>query len=121
MPHATSFRAGSGAALRASAGIAADRLLVTYIGRVAHEKNIAFLVRLFAEVVRSVGAPVVPEERDAFAAAVVRVSGDARLRRELSERGRIYARSWCAATMAARLAQLYSELCNASRKAPAAL
>jgi glycosyltransferase involved in cell wall biosynthesis len=106
---------------RASAGIAADRLLVTCIGRVAHEKNIAFLVRVFAEVVRSVGALVVPEERDAFAAAVVRVLSDARLRRELSERGRIYARSWCAATMAARLAQLYSELCNVSCKVPAAV
>jgi 1,2-diacylglycerol 3-alpha-glucosyltransferase len=48
------FRAGNGAAFRASAGIAADRPLVTYIGRVAHEKNIGFLVRVFAEVIRSI-------------------------------------------------------------------
>ena len=205
------FRAGTGAAFRASAGIAAGRPLVTYIGRVAHEKNIAFLVRVFADVIRSVpqallviagegpareslraqvsalglanqvhfagylerdtelldcyaaadvlvfasrtetqglvlleamaqgtpvvstaelgtrsilvpgsGGLVVPEERDAFAAAVVRVLSDAGLRRELSERGRTYARSWSSATMAARLAQLYSELCNAPRKVPAA-
>jgi 1,2-diacylglycerol 3-alpha-glucosyltransferase len=204
------FRAGTGAAFRASAGIAADRPLVTYIGRVAHEKNIAFLVRVFAEVLRSVpgallviagegpareslraqvsalglesrvhfagylerdtelldcyaaadvlvfasrtetqglvlleamaqgtpvvstaelgtrsilvpgsGALVVPEERDAFAAAVVRVLSDARLRRELAECGRTYARGWSSATMAARLAQLYCELRNAPRKLPA--
>jgi 1,2-diacylglycerol 3-alpha-glucosyltransferase len=205
------FRAGTGAAFRASAGIGADRPLVTYIGRVAHEKNIAFLLRVFAEVVRSVpgalfviagegpareslraqvsglglqnqvhfagylerdtglldcyaaadvlvfasrtetqglvlleamaqgtpvvstaelgtrsillpgsGALVVPEERDAFAAAVVRVLSDARLRRELSERGRTYARGWSSATMAARLAQLYREFCNPPRKVSAA-
>ncbi|MBV8909360.1 MAG: glycosyltransferase [Gammaproteobacteria bacterium] len=205
------FRAGAGAAFRASAGIAADRPVVTYIGRVAHEKNIAFLVRVFAEVLRSVpeallviagegpareslraqvsalglasqvhfagylqrdtalldcyaaadvlvfasrtetqglvlleamaqgtpvvstaelgtrsilvpgsGALVVPEERDAFAAAVVHVLSDTRLRRELSERGRAYARGWSSMTMAARLAQLYRELCDASRKVPAA-
>jgi 1,2-diacylglycerol 3-alpha-glucosyltransferase len=204
------FRAGSGAAFRASAGIPIDRPVVTYIGRVAHEKNIAFLVEVFAEVVRSMpaallviagegpareslrtqvrtlglenqvhfagylerdtelldcyaaadvlvfasrtetqglvlleamaqgtpvvsiaelgtrsilvpgsGAVVVPEERDTFAAAVVRVLSDATLRAELSERGRTYARSWSSATMAARLAQLYSELVSAPRKVPA--
>jgi 1,2-diacylglycerol 3-alpha-glucosyltransferase len=205
------FRAGNGAAFRASAGIPTDRPLVTYIGRVAHEKNIAFLVEVFAEVVRSMpsallviagegpareslraqvralglgnqvhfagylerdtelldcyaaadvlvfasrtetqglvlleamaqgtpvvsiaelgtrsilvpgsGALVVPEERDTFAAAVVRVLSEATLRAELSERGRTYARSWSSATMAARLTQLYSELVNAPRKVPAA-
>jgi len=205
------FRAGNGAAFRASAGIPTDRPLVTYIGRVAHEKNIAFLVEVFAEVVRSMpsallviagegpareslraqvkalglesqvhfagylerdtalldcyaaadvlvfasrtetqglvlleamaqgtpvvsiaelgtrsilvpgsGALVVPEERDTFAAAVVRVLSDGTLRAELSERGRTYARSWSSATMAVRLAQLYSEVVNAPRKVPAA-
>jgi 1,2-diacylglycerol 3-alpha-glucosyltransferase len=204
------FRMGNGAAFRASAGIAADRPLVTYIGRVAHEKNIGFLVRVFAEVIRSVpaallviagegpareslraqvnalglgsqvhfagylerntelldcyaaadvlvfasrtetqglvlleamaqgtpvvsiaelgtrsilvpgsGALVVPEDRDAFAAAVVRVLSDAKLRGELSARGRTYARSWSSATMAARLAHLYSDLCHSPRKIPA--
>src|SRR5579862_2356342 len=205
------FRAGNGAAFRASAGIPTDRPLVTYIGRVAHEKNIAFLVEVFAEVVRSMpaallviagegpareslraqvralglenqvhfagylerdtelldcyaaadvlvfasrtetqglvlleamaqgapvvsiaelgtrsilvpgsGALVVPEERDTFTAAVVRVLSDSTLRAELSARGRTYARSWSSATMAARLAQLYGDLVNAPRKVPAA-
>jgi len=44
------FRPGDGARFRARAGIAPQRPLVTYIGRVAHEKNIGFLVRMFAEV-----------------------------------------------------------------------
>ena len=39
------FRAGDGRAFRARAGIEAQRPLVTYIGRVAHEKNIGFLVQ----------------------------------------------------------------------------
>jgi len=48
------FRAGDGAAFRARAGIDARRPLVTYIGRVAHEKNIGFLLSVFLEVRRSV-------------------------------------------------------------------
>ena len=44
------FRAGDGAAFRARAGIEPDRRLVTYIGRVAHEKNIGFLVQMFRRV-----------------------------------------------------------------------
>ncbi len=48
------FRAGDGAAFRARAGIAPERPLVTYIGRVAHEKNIGFLVQVFAQVLKSV-------------------------------------------------------------------
>src|SRR5215469_6593302 len=48
------FRSGDGAAFRARAGIAADRPLVTYIGRVAHEKNIGFLLEMFREVLKSV-------------------------------------------------------------------
>ncbi len=47
------FRPGDGAAFRAQAGIAPRRPLVTYIGRVAHEKNIDFLVRMFARVQRA--------------------------------------------------------------------
>jgi len=200
------FRPGDGAAFRARAGIAATRPLVTYIGRVAHEKNIGFLVRVFAEVLRSVpaallviagegpareslcaqvaalglanqvrftgylerdgalldcyaaadvlvfasrtetqglvlleamaqgtpvvstaelgtrsvllpesGALVVPEERAAFAAAVVRVLTDAGLRAGLAARGRAYARGWSSAAMAARLAQLYAQVCAAPR------
>lgn len=44
------FRAGNGAAFRAAAGIDAQRPLVTYVGRVAHEKNIGFLVQMFVRV-----------------------------------------------------------------------
>ena len=48
------FRAGDGAAFRVAAGIAPDRPLVTYVGRVAHEKNIGFLIEMFREVLQSV-------------------------------------------------------------------
>ena len=44
------FQSGDGRAFRDAAGIAAGRPLVTYIGRVAHEKNIGFLVEMFVEV-----------------------------------------------------------------------
>jgi len=202
------FRPGDRRAFRTRAGIDPDCPVVTYIGRVAHEKNIGFLLEVFAEVLRSVpdavlviagegparaalraqarslglerqvhfagylerdgalldcyaaadvfvfasrtetqglvlleamaqgapvvstaelgtrsilvpasGALVVPEERQAFAAAVVRVLGDGQLRRQLAERGRAYARTWSSAAMARRLAQIYSELCAAPRAA----
>jgi len=48
------FRAGDGGAFRAQAGIAPARPLVTYIGRVAHEKNIGFLVHMFRRVLAQV-------------------------------------------------------------------
>ena len=48
------FRAGQGSRFRELAGLPADRPLVTYVGRVAHEKNIEFLVRAFLAVRRSV-------------------------------------------------------------------
>jgi glycosyltransferase involved in cell wall biosynthesis len=44
------FRAGDGGAFRAAAGIAPARPLVLYVGRVAHEKNIGFLIRTFRRV-----------------------------------------------------------------------
>ncbi len=44
------FRAGDGARFRAHAGIAPGRPLVTYVGRVAHEKNIGFLIEIFRAV-----------------------------------------------------------------------
>jgi 1,2-diacylglycerol 3-alpha-glucosyltransferase len=44
------FRAGDGARFRAAHGIAAKRPLLLYVGRVAHEKNIGFLVEAFAEL-----------------------------------------------------------------------
>jgi 1,2-diacylglycerol 3-alpha-glucosyltransferase len=48
------FRAGDGRAFRVRAGIGAERPLLAYIGRVAHEKNIGFLLRVFREVLNSV-------------------------------------------------------------------
>jgi 1,2-diacylglycerol 3-alpha-glucosyltransferase len=201
------FRAGDAGAFRARAGVPPDAPLVTYIGRVAHEKNIGFLISMFREVLRAVpqallviagegpartaleaqaaglglsgrvrfvgyldrdtelldcyaaanvfvfasrtetqglvlleamaqgapvvstaelgtrsillpesGALVVPEEREAFAAAVVRVLEDRALSAELARRGRAYARTWSSAAMARRLAELYAAL----RTAPAA-
>ena len=195
------FRAGDAQAFRAAAGLAADARLVTYIGRVAHEKNIGFLVHMFRKVLARVpqavlviagegparaalqaqvaslgltphvhfagyldrdtalldcyaaaeafvfasrtetqglvlleamaqgapvvstaelgtrsilvpgsGALVVPEEQDAFAAAVVRVLEDRELNRELAQSGRAYARSWSSSIMAARLGELYEAL-----------
>jgi 1,2-diacylglycerol 3-alpha-glucosyltransferase len=195
------FRQGDGARFRAESGLPADRPLLTYIGRVAHEKNIEFLVRVYAEVRKSVpgamlvvagegparaslkqfvqrlglerdvhfvgyldrhgslldcyaaanvfvfasrtetqglvlleamaqGAPVVStaelgtrsilqpgcgalivkEDEREFAAAATRVLQDAGLQKELSERGRAYARTWSSAVMARRLSHLYGTL-----------
>jgi glycosyltransferase involved in cell wall biosynthesis len=44
------FTPGDGRRFRQHAGLPADRPLVTYVGRVAHEKNIEFLVRMFVQV-----------------------------------------------------------------------
>jgi 1,2-diacylglycerol 3-alpha-glucosyltransferase len=195
------FRAGDGGAFRARAGLPADARLITYIGRVAHEKNIGFLVEMFARVLQQLpqallviagegparaglqqqvasaglsahvhfagyldrdtalldcyaaadvfafasrtetqglvlleamaqgtpvvstaelgtrsilvpgsGALVVPEEREAFAAAVVRVLSEPLLHQELAQRGRVYARTWSSTAMAQRLAGLYETL-----------
>ena len=201
------FRSGDGRAFRAAAGIAADRPLVTYIGRVAHEKNIGFLLQVYAVVLQSVpeallviagegpardalraevaarglsahvhfvgylerdgalldcyaaasvfvfasrtetqglvlleamaqgvpvvstaelgtrsilpgsGALIVPEERQAFAAAVVRVLGDAQLRAEMARHGRAHAQAWSSAAMARRLADIYDALLAGPRAA----
>jgi glycosyltransferase involved in cell wall biosynthesis len=198
------FRAGDGQAFRARAGVGAAVPLVTYIGRVAHEKNIGFLVQVFVAVLAAVpeavlviagegpareslraqvaalglaphvhfagyldrdtqlldcyaaadafvfasrtetqglvlleamaqgapvvstaelgtrsilvpesGALVVAEEREAFAAAVVRVLREPGLRAELASRGRAYARTWSSAVMARRLKDLYAQLLSA--------
>lgn len=48
------FHPGNGARFRAAHDLPADRPLMLYIGRVAHEKNIDFLVRVFAQVRSSV-------------------------------------------------------------------
>lgn len=46
------FRAGDGRAFRVRHGLPLDRPLLVYLGRVAHEKNIDFLLRTFVEVRR---------------------------------------------------------------------
>jgi 1,2-diacylglycerol 3-alpha-glucosyltransferase len=48
------FNPGNGERFRAEARIPVGRPLVTYVGRVAHEKNIEFLVNVFVEVRRTV-------------------------------------------------------------------
>jgi len=48
------FAGGDALAFRARHGIAADRPVMLLVGRVAHEKNIAFLLDVLAEVRRSV-------------------------------------------------------------------
>jgi glycosyltransferase involved in cell wall biosynthesis len=195
------FNPGVAERFRAEARIPPGRPLVTYVGRVAHEKNIEFLVNVFVEVRRTVpeamlviagegparenlrhrvvrlglekdvhfagyldrntglldcyaaanvfvfasrtetqglvlleamaqgapvvstaelgtrsilkagcGALVVEEQLQPFSAAVVRVLKDETLRNDLAERGRTYARTWSAAIMARRLADLYESL-----------
>jgi 1,2-diacylglycerol 3-alpha-glucosyltransferase len=44
------FLAGDGQRFRKLMGLSLDRPLITYVGRVAHEKNIEFLVKVFAHV-----------------------------------------------------------------------
>jgi 1,2-diacylglycerol 3-alpha-glucosyltransferase len=50
------FIAGDAERFRTEARIPGGRPLVTYVGRVAHEKNIEFLVKVFVEVRRTVPA-----------------------------------------------------------------
>ena len=195
------FNPGDASRFRRRARVPTHRPLITYIGRVAHEKNIEFLIEVFMQVrqiipqamlviagegpargslqqrvarlgigsdvhfagylnrdeglldcyaaadvfvfasrtetqglvlleamaqgapvvstaelgTRSIlkegcGACVVPESHAAFAAAVVKLLNDARLRKQLGETGRRYARTWSSASMAERLAQLYESL-----------
>jgi 1,2-diacylglycerol 3-alpha-glucosyltransferase len=47
---AESFTRGDGARFRAQFGLPADRPLLLYVGRVAYEKNIDFLLRMFARL-----------------------------------------------------------------------
>ncbi len=44
------FAPGDGSRLRAKLGIAPDRPVLVHVGRIAHEKNIDFLLRMFARV-----------------------------------------------------------------------
>jgi len=47
---ATSYRRGDGARFREKFGIEAKRLMLLYVGRVAYEKNIDFLLRMFVRL-----------------------------------------------------------------------
>ena len=47
------FQPGDGQRFRELIGVPSERPLVTYVGRVAHEKNIEFLVRVFVRVRQS--------------------------------------------------------------------
>jgi 1,2-diacylglycerol 3-alpha-glucosyltransferase len=51
---ANSFLPGHGDRFRTQSGLPLDRPLMTYIGRVAHEKNIEFLVQVFLQVRQAV-------------------------------------------------------------------
>ena len=46
------FQNGDGLRFRTSLGIAADQPTLVHVGRVAHEKNIDFLIRMFARVIK---------------------------------------------------------------------
>ncbi|WP_129776665.1 glycosyltransferase [Peristeroidobacter soli] len=47
------FASGDGRRFRERLGIPADRPTLVHVGRIAHEKNIDFLLRMFARVVKS--------------------------------------------------------------------
>ena len=47
------FAGGDGVRFRAQLGIAPAQPVLVHVGRIAHEKNIEFLFRMFAQVVRS--------------------------------------------------------------------
>ena len=65
------FMPGDGRRFREHARLPADRPLVTYIGRVAHEKNIEFLVQMFVRV------------RDAVPRAMLVIAGEGPARESL--------------------------------------
>ncbi len=65
------FTRGEGLRFREHAGLPADRPLVTYIGRVAHEKNVEFLVRMF------------PRVREAVPRAMLVIAGEGPARESL--------------------------------------
>jgi hypothetical protein len=62
---------------------------------------------------------IVQENKDEFAAAVVRVLRDKALQQELGERGRVYAKTWSSASMARRLADLYDTVRLSTKSARA--
>jgi len=73
---AARFRRGDGARFRQQQHLSADRPLLLYVGRVAHEKNIDFLLTSFVEV------------RRARPDALLVIAGEGPARTHLSERVR---------------------------------
>ena len=76
------FRSGRrGTRFRAPCGIAAERPLLTYVGRVAHEKNIGFLVQVLRRVLARAAAGAAGDRRRGTGArAPARPGGRARPR-----------------------------------------
>lgn len=64
------------------------------------------------------GARIAPDDPDGFAAVVVGVLADPRLRRRLAAEARDYAAEWADGVMAGRLAALYRRLLAAPQAAP---
>lgn len=204
------FAGGNGGRFRAQVGIASRQPVLVHVGRIAHEKNIEFLFRMFALVVRSkpeavfvvagegpalssckayvrslgieqrvrfvgylsrerelldcyragdlfvfssktetqglvllesmaLGVPVVstahmgtadivnpqrgahvaPDDEEKFAGIVVQLLDDPQRRAAMSAEARAHAATWSAASMADRLAALYSAVAGqASRNSP---
>jgi glycosyltransferase involved in cell wall biosynthesis len=199
------FVQGVGARFRAQYGLSPDRPVLLYVGRVAHEKNIEFLLQMFVELRRvrpdallviagegpardslrastlalgiaqdvvfvgylersraladcyaaadvfvfasrtetqglvllealaqgrpvvstaylgtasvlqpNCGAHVAPEKPDVFAEAVLHILEDPARAAQLSAQARAYAASWASARMAARLAELYTQVAQGS-------
>lgn len=54
----TRFGAGDGARFRRRCGIEADRPVIVHVGRIAHEKNIGFLLEVMADVCAKLPAAV---------------------------------------------------------------
>ena len=73
------FREGNGARFRARHGIEPERPVLVYVGRVAREKNIGFLLRMLAEVKR--------DHPDVLLVIAGRGPAEAELHRQAAELG----------------------------------
>jgi len=106
------FAGGDGDAFRARYGIALGRPVMLLVGRVAHEKNIGFLLEVLAEVARSVPKVlfVIAGEGPALP-ALKRAAAEARLDRH------VY--SWATSIGAVRCSTAIApRTCSCSRRAP---
>jgi glycosyltransferase involved in cell wall biosynthesis len=73
-------------------------------------------VQIADEIRAARAALVAPSTPEAFAAGMRRLLGDTRLQRELSERGRLFARDFDWMSIAPRLASMYREAAAGSRR-----